>query len=101
MRHVFAILSILVLTGCAEHRLTVPRPNPTGAPVTVQSKTFGWGVKRHNEAAKCPTNLIDEVRIRQDFGQTLLSVLTLGFYASVRIEYVCANVPSTIGSTDN
>lgn len=96
----FLIAPLLVLTGCAEHRLIVPRPNPGGAPITVQSAAVGWGAAQEKSVVKCPSNIIDEVRVKQNVGQALLSLVTLGFYMPTTIEYVCGNVPSDVGSTE-
>jgi Bor protein len=101
MRLLLPIALFSLLLGCAEHRLVVARPNPTGAPKIVASNSFGWGAVQHRQVAECPTNLIDEVRVHQNLGQALVSVLTLGLYMPTRIEYVCANVPSPVGSTNN
>ena len=100
MRPLFVIVSLSLLAGCAEHRLIVARPNPTGAPMIAASNSFGWGAVQRRTVAKCPTNLIDEVRVHQNFSQALATVLTLGLFMPTRIEYFCANVPSIIGSTD-
>jgi hypothetical protein len=101
MRATIIIGVLLSLAGCAEHRLIVKRPNPTGAPIMAKSQSFGWGAVQQRIAAECTTNLIDEVRVHQDFGQALVSVLSLGLYMPTRIEYTCANVPSSDGSTGN
>jgi hypothetical protein len=100
MRRTLLFALLLVLGGCAEHRLIVQRPNPTGAPKTVQSNAFAFGAVQRRSVAACDTNLIDEVRVHQSFGQALATVLTLGLYMPTKIEYVCANVPSPVGSTD-
>lgn len=100
MRPLLVILSLSLLAGCAEHRLVVARPNPTGAPKMVGSDSFGWGAVQRRTVAECPANLIDEVRVHQNLGQALASVLTLGLYMPTRIEYFCANIPSPVGSTD-
>ena len=89
-----------LLAGCAQHRLVVAHPNPTGEPVTVDSNAFGLGVVEHRTVAECPTNLIDEVRVHQNLGQALATVLTLGLWMPIRIEYRCAKVPTPVGSTD-
>jgi Bor protein len=101
MRPIILLVCCISLAGCAEHRLIVKRPNPTGAPQTADSKAFGWGAVQRRTVAECSTNLIDEVRVKQNLGQALVSVLTLGLYMPTRIEYVCANVPSPVGGTDN
>lgn len=101
MRPFITLACCLSLTACAEHRLIVKRPNPTGAPQTVNSNAFGWGAVQRRTAAECSTNVIDEVRVKQNLGQALVSVLTLGLYMPTTIEYTCANVPSPVGGTDN
>jgi hypothetical protein len=100
MRAQYPIAALCLLTACAQHRLIVAHPNPTGPPVTVNSNAFGLGAVERRTVAECPTNLIDEVRIHQNLGQALATVLTLGLWIPVRIEYRCAKVPTAVGSTD-
>jgi hypothetical protein len=100
MRPLIIASCFLLLAGCAEHRLVVQRPNPQPGPTTVQSAAVGWGASQKRNVANCDSNIIDEVRVKQNFGQSLISVLTLGFYMPTTIEYVCGNVPSEVGSTD-
>ena len=101
---IFAIaftLSAPLLGGCAQHRLIVPQPNPTGTPITVNSDAFAFGTVQRRTVVKCDTNIIDEVRVHQNIGQALVTVLTLGIYMPTTIEYVCGNIPNAEGSTDN
>ena len=93
-------LSLVFLGGYAEHRLIVPRPNPGGAPKIVESAAIGWGASQKKNVVECPSNIIDEVRVKQNVGQALLAIVTLGFYMPTTIEYVCGNVPSDVGSTE-
>ncbi len=120
MRSLSIFVALALLSGCAEHRLVVPRPNPTGEPQTVNSAAlaFGLGQKRTVAGCRtkvegeivdrpdcnvvgCTTNLIDEVRVKQNLGQSLVSLLTLGFYMPTTIEYVCANVPSEVATPED
>jgi hypothetical protein len=96
MRPLILISATLLLAGCAEHRLVVQKPNPGKAPVEMESAAIGWGASQKRTVADCESNVIDEVRVKQNFGQSLLTVLTLGFYMPTTIEYVCAKVPTTI-----
>lgn len=100
MRALIVIAVLALASGCAEHRLTVAQPNPTGAPIMVNSSAFAFGTVQRRTVAKCDTNVIDEVRVHQNLGQALATVLTLGIYMPTTIEYVCANVPSPEGSTN-
>lgn len=101
MRALYLVTALALLSGCAQHRLVVPQPNPTGAPVTVKSSAFGFGAVQRRNVANCDTNIIDEVRVHQNLGQALATVLTLGIYMPTTIEYVCGNAPNAEGSTDN
>ena len=100
MRFELILVSAVLLSSCAEHRLVVERPNPDGEHATVQSSAFLLPNGQPRNVADCQTNLIDEVRVKTNFGQSLLTVLTLGFYQPATIEYFCAKVPSDEGSTD-
>jgi Bor protein len=101
MRAFSVIAALAMLSGCAEHRLIVPRPNPTGAPVTLNSNALAFGAVQKRNVVNCDTNIIDEVRVKQNLGQALATVLTLGAYMPTTIEYVCGNIPSPEGDTDN
>lgn len=101
MRTLWLAPCLLLLAGCAEHRLVVQQPNPGPPPITANSAAIGWGAAQNRIVAQCDSNIIDEVRVKQNLGQSLLSVLTLGFYMPITIEYVCGNVPSEVGNTDN
>lgn len=100
MRPVFLGVCVFLLGGCAEHRLLVKRPNPTGSEITVSSTTTIFGNKRDKIPAECSTNAIDEVRVQQNFGQTLLSAISLGFVNSVKLVYKCHNIEAPVGGTD-
>lgn len=120
MRALYLVTALALLSGCAEHRLVVPRPNPTGEPQLVHSAALGFGLGQKRTVAGCRTkvngeivdrpdcniagcntNLIDEVRVKQNLGQSLVSLITLGFYMPTTIEYVCANVPSDVATPDD
>lgn len=101
MRFSLIFLVAALLPGCAEHRLVVQRPNPDGEQAVVHSDAFFLPRGQPRTVADCQTNLIDEVRVHTNLGQSVLSVLTLGFYQPATIEYFCAKVPSDEGSTDD
>ena len=89
----------LLLGGCAAHYLTVANPNPGGPWTGVNSNAVAFGALERRTVADCPTNLIDQVRVRQSFAQSLATVLTLGIWSPTRIEYRCAKAPVEEGST--
>jgi hypothetical protein len=101
MRLLVLCAMIILVSGCAQHRLSVANPNPTGETYTISSSGFGWGVLQKVTATKCNTDLIDKVIVHQDFGQALGSILTLGLWNRTTIEYECAKKPAPgAGSND-
>ncbi len=100
IRFSLILVGAVLLSSCAEHRLIVQRPNPDGETNIVHSSAFLLPKGQPRNVADCQTNLIDEVRVKTNFGQSLITVLTLGFYQPATIEYFCAKVPSDEGSTD-
>jgi Bor protein len=97
-----ALFALSLLGGCATHRLVAAHPNPYGEPHRVSSVAFGWGALQKRTVATCDNSLLDEVRVKQNFGQSLLTVLTLGIVMPTTIEYICAKTPVTPApSTDN
>lgn len=93
------LAAALLLGGCATHYLTVANPNPSGNWVAVESNAAAFGAVERRTVVECPTNVIDQVRVRQSFAQSLATVLTLGIWSPARLEYRCAKVPTEEGST--
>lgn len=96
---ILPVAASLLLCGCAVHRVAVADPNPGGPWQSVHSTALAFGAVTRRTIVNCPTNLLDEVRVRQSFGEALATVLTLGLVAPARIEYRCAKVPTAEGST--
>ncbi len=102
MRRFALIPIIFLLAGCAEHRLVVEHPNPTGGEKSAYSTALGFGAVQKRNVADCSTDAIDEVRVKQNFGQALVTVITLGLVMPTHIEYVCANkTPNGPGNIDD
>jgi hypothetical protein len=94
-----ALLSaLLMLGGCAYHRVVVAVPNPPDQTYhAVRSSALGWGAVEQTSTAKnCPTNLLSEVRVRTSLAQSLGTVLTLGLWQPVTIEYRCSRLPTQV-----
>ncbi|MFM9853288.1 MAG: hypothetical protein ACKVOJ_10865 [Sphingomonadaceae bacterium] len=98
---VTCVAGVCLISGCAQHRLSVKNPNPTGETFTVSSSGFGWGTVQKVTATECNTDLIDKVIVHQNLGQALGSILTLGLWNRTTIEYECAKKPApTVGSNN-
>lgn len=93
------IAALLLLEGCAYHRLVVKEPNPADQYYhPVQSSALAWGaIEQQRVAEKCETSLLSEVRVQTSFVQALATVLTLGFWQPARVEYRCSKAPTGVG----
>ena len=103
MRKAFVLLAAgLALHGCAYHRLVVPvGAAPDQRYHLVESHSLGWNFSEQQSLAdQCPTNLLSEVRTRTSFWQSLATVLTLGFYQPIHMEYRCARMPTEPGEIE-
>lgn len=94
------VLTLLLLHGCAYHRLVVPNPNPGDQYYhKVESTALGWGaVEERNVADRCETNILSEVRVRTTLGQALITVFTLGLVQPAEVQYRCSKLPTTEGT---
>ena len=95
-----AVAASLLLSACAYHRLVVPNPDPGSEMKQADSTALGWGAAQRRTVADCPTNLIDEVRFRQSFVESLVTVLTLGLVAPAQVQYACRKLDTEEGTTE-
>jgi hypothetical protein len=100
------ILVVFQLTAIACYRvhLLAPEPDPVTTACRRTVHTLAWGlVTRDTRSTYCEaavpdsvataceqSNAIDQVRVSSNFGFTLLTVLTLGFWSPVQLEWHCA-----------
>lgn len=94
-----ASLFCCALSGCATHRLVLAHPNPSGEPMAERSTAYFWGAAQ-KRTVTCEKSGLDEVLIRQTFGDTLLSIVTLGIVTPIQFKYVCTKIVPTEGNAD-
>lgn len=100
MRNLLFLGHVLFLTSCATHRVVVPLP-VTGSENASPAETSNavlWGQKtRPVQADRCRgSNALSEVRAETSFGAALATVLTLGFWQPLKIQYLCAKEPTEV-----
>ena len=94
MRNLLFLGLMLFSTGCATHRVVVPLPvtgSENASPAEISNAVF-WGQKtRPVQAERClGSNALSEVRAETSFFTALATVLTLGFWQPLKVQYLCA-----------
>lgn len=100
MRDLPIILAVISLGGCATHRVVVPLP-VTGSENASPSKTSHailWGqATKPVQADRCRgSNALSEVRVETSFAASLATVLTLGFWQPLKVQYLCVKEPTEV-----
>ncbi len=85
--------------GCAHYRVVVPEPTPATDFETDTMQAFLWGAIEDTKVTdNCVDNAIDEVRVRQTLPHVLATVLTLGIWMPLEVEWRCAKRQQSEGS---
>lgn len=100
-----AVVALASTGGCMQYLVQPPAPTIAGNPQTVTAHSYlGSEVQQppYVLAKACAGNeQLARVIVKRDFGQGLLSWVTLGLYAPATIVYECANADRPGGgSTD-
>jgi Bor protein len=101
------VLALLLASapGCYHYQVAAAGPagaNPSTFPqsATLHAVLWGLGQDQTLEHVCAQDEALARVRTTSNFGYTLLTVVTLGMWAPVQVEYACANptpAPGTIG----
>ena len=100
IRNLTLVFTIIILTGqgCYHYRVTVPKPDPATEYEKRTMHTFFWGLVNNPEkevAEDCISNSIDEIRISTNYGYAFITVITLGIWAPIDVEWRCGKPPIT------
>ena len=86
------------LTGCAHHKFVNPNVAPTGDSQTLPGTANGFKGGKNDQYFKCDTDRIKQIEIKQDLGDLLVALVTLGASQNIDVTYDCAKVtPSDDG----
>ena len=99
---ILAGIGLLFLQACTTtHTFVVHEPVRAGSAEPAKADSFGGAIEKTTNF-ECPSNSVVEVRVKRDLLNSLVGVLTLGFYQSTSIEYICGKNPDddvpTLGS---
>ncbi|HEY7492844.1 MAG TPA: hypothetical protein VIH59_17245 [Candidatus Tectomicrobia bacterium] len=98
MQQRFLVLMLVVglacTQGCATYRVTIPDSHPVD--INYRGKTmhaFFWGISYDPEvwAADCGREAINDVQIKRNLLYDLVSVLTLGIWMPIEVNFRCAS----------
>ncbi len=96
MKQVFPVLVLVVglawAQGCANYQVRIPDSHP--ADINYQGRTmhaFFWGTLYDPQvlAAECQGEGINDVVIKRNYLQDLASVLTLGIWMPIEVNFRC------------
>lgn len=93
-----AVLLLLVYSGgCYHYRIATPEENPATEwkpPKRKVVHALAWGLLNKPQSAVASgcetTNSLDQVRITTNLGYTIITVLTLGFWSPLEVEWRCS-----------
>ena len=81
----------VALQGCARYRVVVPEPTPATDYRAETMHAYFWGAIEDTQPTdNCDANAIDEVRVQHTVPNILATVLTLGIWMPLKVEWKCA-----------
>ena len=85
-------------TGCYDYRVVSARPDPATDYTHRTRHAFFWGLLQQDAVATdCVSNALDEVRVSTNAGYLVVSVLTLGVWVPLDVQWKCAKRPTQEG----
>jgi len=96
--HAMIVAVAIGLAGCANYHLRSPEPNPATGYKHATLHAFLWGAIEETEVADtCESDAIDEVRVRNNYGYALITVVTLGIWMPMDVAWKCRKRPLDSG----
>jgi hypothetical protein len=99
------VLTVLLAStsGCYHYQVAAAGPagaNPSTFPQSATLHAVLWGLGQDQTLAHvcAQDEALARVRTASNFGYTLLTVVTLGLWAPVQVEYTCANPTPATGT---
>ena len=86
-------IALTVAPGCYYSRVILPAQAATD-PETKTVNSFFWGMLQENvQPSNCASNALQQVRVDWNFGYSLLTVVTLGIWSPMTVQWQCAKTP--------
>ena len=88
------LATALATSGCYHYRVAPVRSVPADDGHSATQHSIAWGlVQSRAEEPECQGNGAAEVAAHTNLGYVLLSVVTLGFWVPLELEWKCAKDP--------
>ena len=98
------ITSLAIAQGCAEYQVRVPSEHP--ADINYQGGTMNawfwgkWNSPQVMAAEECDITGINDVLIKRNYLNDLISVITLGIYMPIEVNFRCLSAGPEEGIID-
>jgi len=96
-RLIGGLVIILTLTACSHHKFVFSDNAPEGDTKTLPATAniFKGGLNQQN--FDCDSNRLKQIEIKQNLGDMLLGIITIGAVQKMTVTYDCAKVPADSG----
>jgi len=97
---VLAFAVSVLAAGCSTTTVSVPNPDPVTEyrERNMTAHTFFWGLVQDPQtvvATNCESNSLDNVRVSTNYGYALVTVLSLGIWSPLDVNWRCAEAPDS------
>lgn len=88
------ILIQILLSSCYSYRIGTHAQGGAES-ITVIAKSYAWGMVQNPPLITTPicdtlgSRGMSNIRIKKNFGRSMVTFITLGFYSAVELEYQC------------
>ncbi|MEO5928296.1 MAG: hypothetical protein ABIR47_00045 [Candidatus Kapaibacterium sp.] len=90
LRATIISICVIALQGCYHTRLMTNAAPATDYHHTTSNSLF-WGLVQDNVVPdNCPNGSMQEVRVTSNLGYSLITVVTLGIWSPIDVEWRCA-----------
>lgn len=88
---IFIFFMLTLLQSCYTYKIKPDDITPASQPQSMIYRTYFWGNIEGKKKPKpeCHRNGLAEVEVHCSFGQSLITILTLGIYHPVKITWTC------------
>lgn len=91
---IYSVAITMFLSSCYSYRIATHAQAGT-EPIKVIGKSYAWGLVQNPPLISTPicdsldARGMSGIRVKKSFGRSIVTLITLGFYSAVEIEYQC------------